>query len=694
MFLNSMDVDVPELSLEESPKRAIDLDQFGINPEDKEAILHGLYNPRPGTESPLHISISKNYPLLTEWLLTNGANVNATNETKQTPLHYAIMKNNIALVNALIDRGADVNAVIETGERPIHFAAMETGEMVTLLLDRGASIDAKSSYGTALHYAVGLQANEAFGVLIRRGANFHEPNSSDETPLQYALSSNANSILTTFLEIVPIDTPIDRRGNTILHDSVNMMKLDVVAELLRRGANYIAVNSDNKTPLHLVVEKYSVPDIPPTLLNLFLSFMKKNINTPIDSKGNILLHYAVFIKCDVQIIDLLLQNGSNVDAINSEGNTPIVYYKSYLTLAKLLQYRNINAPINNKGTTLLQDACDKRNSKLLLFLKERGADGSGIVCNDIILHELAVKPFMIHEPGVYTFGGHGCDTGIELPVPKGCLYVTLAVCGDNIKMKYGFQERMLKCGARLYNPKQYQKEIEAILGRGIYIHDEDTTYTDMQYKVPSLHDAKQNNYISGTSGLCRVNEIDPTVVNIHTGDTYKYDSYKIIINSRGDPANPDVFNKIYSNSLLPSIPIEYRGATAEDTYTNFPTGRINQSSLFKIYPGIYYNLLCRSPCRNNVPPLPQLQRTRSIDRRNTINVKIIKSWFEKDEATAVAELDKVISDPSVYFVEDYPGEFDAVVGKYATRLTGPDNKERTRIIVRGGRKKKRTKRKY
>ena len=83
-----------------------------------------------------------------------------------------------------------------------------------------------------------------------------------------------------------------------------------------------------------------------------------------------------------------------------------------------------------------------------------------------------------------------------------------------------------------------------------------------------------------------------------------------------------------------------------------------------------------------------MHRTLSIDRRNTI-----KTWFDTDEATAVTELDKAIADPSVYFVEDYAGEFDAVVGKYATRLTGPDNKERLRIIVRGG-KKKRTKRKH
>ena len=665
------------------------LDELGVAPKDKEEIMNKLLRPTPRTESPLHLSIYEPYPLLTRWLLTNGADVNATNETNLTPLYYAIVRKNTPVIHALLNKGANVNAEMDSGETPLHYAAMTTdSNMIDILLSRGANINAKTSLGTPLHYAVGAQSINTFQKLLLSGADMYETTSSGETPLQYALSENANGIVNTFLEIAPINTPIDNRGNTLLHEAVKMIKLDVISELLKRDANCIALNSDNKTPLHLVLEQYSVPEeVPPTMLNLFLSFMQKNINTPIDSIGNTLLHYAVFIKCHVSIIDVLLQHGSNIDAINTEGNTPIAYYKSYTMLTKLLQYRNINAPINSKGTTLLQDACDKRNPKTLLFLKEKDADGSGIVCSDIILQELAVKPFIIHEPGVYTFGGHGCDTGRELLVPKGCLYITLAICGTNIKMKYGFQDRLLKCGARLYNPKQYQKEIEAFLGSGIYIHDEDTLYNDVQYKVPCLNDAKHNNYISGTSGLCRVNEIDPTVVNIHTGDTYKYESYKVVLKSTGDPANPDVFNKIYSNSLLPSIPVEYRGATAEDTFKNFPTGHIYQSSLFKIYPGIYYNLVCRGPCRSNDSPIPKLHRTRSIDRRNTVNVTTIKEWFDKDETNAVVELEKLIADPSVFFIEEYNGQFDEVVGEHVTKLTGPENKERIRIIVRGGKRK-------
>jgi ankyrin repeat protein len=669
------------------------LDELGVAPQDKEEITNAFVHPRPRTDSPLHLSISKQYPLLTEWLIRNDADVNATNETNQTPLHCAIIVNNIHIVRELVYRGADVNAAIDTGENPLHHAAMETGEMVNFFLDRGVDINAKSSYGTALHYAVAPQNNDTFRALILRGANFRETNSSHETPIQQALTINANSIINTFLEIIPIDTPIDDRNNTLLHHAVIMMKLDVISELLRRGASCISLNSDNKTPLHLLLEHYTVPNVnPPTMLNLFLSFMQRYINNPIDVYGNILLHYALFINCDTSIIDLLLQNGSDVNAINAEGNTPIFYYKSYRTLSKLLEYRHIDAPINNKGITLLQHACNENNANLIIFLKKNGADGTGIVCNDIILHELAVKPYVDNPPGVYVFKGHGCDSGIERIVPPNCLYITLAICGENINEKYGFTTRLMLCGAMLNNPKQYQKEIETMLGRGIYIYDEGTPYNDVQYSIPLLNDIGNDRYVSGISGLHHVEHLHSNLVNIHTGDMYMHKTYTFIT-VKGDPANPDVFNKIYGNSLLPSIPREYKGATAKDTYRNFPRGHIQQSSLFKIYPGIYYNLACRGPCKSNVPPVPQLHRTRSIGRRNTIAVKQIKEWFDANESTAVEQLDRVIEDPSIYFVEDYPGEFDEVVGKHVTRLTGPENKERVRIIVRGGRKKKRTKRK-
>ena len=668
------------------------LDELGVAPQDNEEIMNAFLH--PGTDSPLHLSIYKEYPLLTKWLLINGADVNATNETNLTPLYYAIIKQNIPVIHALLDKGANINVKVVSGETPLHYAAMSNNiNIIDILLDRGAAIDAKTSLGTPLHYAVAGQTMNTFRALIVRSADIYETTSSGETPLQQALMENANGILNAFLEIAPIDTPIDRQGNTLLHHAVNMMNLDIVAELLKRDANCVVFNSYNKTPLHLVLEKYSVPDIPPTMLNLFLSFIQKDINTPIDTKGNILLHYAVFINCDTSIINLLLKNGSNVDAMNVDGNTPIVYYKSYLTLSALLEYRHIDAPINNKGLILLQHACNENNFKLLLFLKEKGADGTGIVCNNIILQELAVKPFVVHEPGVYAFEGHGCDTCSERTVPKGCLYITLAICGDKTNVKYGFQQRLMRCGPILHNPKQYQKEIETSLGCGIYIHDEDTQYNDVHYTVPLLHDNGTNTYLSGMSGLRRVEQLNPNLVNVHTGDMYEHNFYTFTVH-KGDPANQDIFNKIYSNSLLPSIPREYRGATAEETYKNYPKGRIQQSTLFKVYPGIYYNLVCRAPCKFNVPPLPKVHRTRSIARRNTIDVKTIKEWFDTDEATGVAQLDKIIADPSVYFVEDYPGEFDAVVGKYTTRLTGPKNQERIRIILRGGRKNKFTKRKY
>jgi ankyrin repeat protein len=108
------------------------LDELGVAPKDKEEIMNKLLRPTPRTESPLHLSIYEPYPLLTRWLLTNGADVNATNETNLTPLYYAIVRKNTPVIHALLNKGANVNAEMDSGETPLHYAAMTTDSNIII----------------------------------------------------------------------------------------------------------------------------------------------------------------------------------------------------------------------------------------------------------------------------------------------------------------------------------------------------------------------------------------------------------------------------------------------------------------------------------------------------------------------------------------------------------------------------------
>ena len=279
---------------------------------------------------------------------------------------------------------------------------------------------------------------------------------------------------------------------------------------------------------------------------------------------------------------------------------------------------------------------------------------------------------------------------------------------------------MKQCGyGLLRDPIGNQKEIERILRRGIQIYGRrpGETYSDLEYEIPLKFTAGSNcpdnyttlvqgslpcKFLTYKSGLYTVDKIESHILDVHEGELFKMDGYKVKRDGKL-PAKTNISEKIYENSLLPSHPPPYvKGKDAKETYDNLPQGTITQSMLFKIRPGIYYNLVCRSPCDEGSPGPVALRREYSIGNRNTIDASTINQWFTEDESKgkvhAVKKLQEVIDDPSFYIVEDTPGEFARAVRTAENRkkLIGSTEKESHRLITRrigGTRRKKKTKRK-
>ncbi len=102
-------------------------------------------------KTPLHLAAEQGHMQIVEYLVENGANVNATTPAKYgevTPLRYAIANEDYQMVRYLIQNGADVNHANQGGWTPVITAARVGNlDIIRLLLDAGAELDVRTSDG-------------------------------------------------------------------------------------------------------------------------------------------------------------------------------------------------------------------------------------------------------------------------------------------------------------------------------------------------------------------------------------------------------------------------------------------------------------------------------------------------------------------------------------------------------------------
>ena len=144
---------------------------------------------------------------------------------------------------------------------PLHWAAAESGdpEVVRVLVEAGASLEAVSSDGrTPLHFAARSNGSlEVLRALLRYEPDVYARNPEGRTPLHLAALWNDNPDVVEELASVTDVNVRARVGETPLHSAtrsrgfpaVPSANPDVVAVLLRRGADLAAEADGGATPM-------------------------------------------------------------------------------------------------------------------------------------------------------------------------------------------------------------------------------------------------------------------------------------------------------------------------------------------------------------------------------------------------------------------------------------------------------------
>ena len=240
-------------------------------------------------------------------LLDQGAEVNIRDDEGKTPLHHAAFSGSRAIAELIIAKGPEINIKDANNMTPLHIAAWRSMVEVTeLLLENGADVNAVDDTGeTALHMAAKVGQAAIASLLITKGA--------------------------------PIDAK-QSNGATALHMAANTCRHEVVKVLLEAGAKVNELDAYKGSPLRLAIQGgYS--GLPETMEVLISHGADVKEATRL---GTTLLHDAVFYQAGIQAVEILIKNGVDINAKNSEDKTA-------LDMAKEKELNDIIELLTSKG---------------------------------------------------------------------------------------------------------------------------------------------------------------------------------------------------------------------------------------------------------------------------------------------------------------------------------------------------------
>ena len=229
--------------------------------------------------------------------------------------------------------------------------------------------------------------------------------------------------------------------------------------------------------------------------------------------------------------------------------------------------------------------------------------------NNLILH------LSFRFPKVFTFSGHGCDTGIEKIVPPGCMYITLSVCGNDIQ--YNNTRHFYSIDPTiLIDPIKNKQQIEKLLGIPIKIHMEGETYSDVRYTAPfdmCFTPYGKEKFINEAhqSGLHNVYFLNSSLFNCD---------------------DPKLKEHMFRFSIIPGI-TNLPDSTKENIRQLWNT-QVLQSYLFETtfrnQKCIFYNIACRGPCSGSDEHV-QLRRAKSVkmreDQKSVITLEQLRELY-------------------------------------------------------------------
>lgn len=258
--------------------------------------------------------------------LPDDYDLNQVDKYGETILNAAIGNKNIDLVKILIDKGVDINGDRKADLYPLEIAALNGAYDIVRLLCNNTNLIINRDDDIALTCAAMTGYNNIIDILLDKGYD--------------------------------VKKSID--GRTALHWAVQEHHFDTVKHLISKGANVNFVDRTNdynqESAISIACGEFSLgytdKDNALSIIEILLQ-AGADINS-IDNNGDTELIYAV-IYLDIDLVKRLVEKGADINISNNEGRSALFYAylrKEYNIAQYLIDYGADNNIIDIYGNTI------------------------------------------------------------------------------------------------------------------------------------------------------------------------------------------------------------------------------------------------------------------------------------------------------------------------------------------------------